>query len=511
MVLEQNLSLVNKIDRLLRWGHWFTFFNILLALCVTGSYFLADPLPQSVLGWVYLLVTWLGHTAFLCFLFFIITIFPVSLIFPYQRHVRGLAAALATCGFVALIFDAYVYHSLGYHAGSASYEQTLNLLRQQVVTNLRNFVLITAAVAAVLLSVQLVLSNFCWKKIARLSHSGTGKPALVIFLGCFVLSHLLHIWADASQNDAITRQDNILPLSYPATARTMLARYNLLESSDTAISASGLQQNWLAPDALRQPQVQLSCAAAANTAPLHVLLLPKITATQQQQLKQLGLRRMETHFAPVAADLALNNLLYADMAPNKLAEQPGWLTQLPQAYLAFDATTSWQQRLPWLATYANNYSNNNALLHWHFLDNNTDLAALLQQAAEGHVLVLELSGQSDKFALGAASFWYRWPQLQQQRISDVTQHLDIVPTLLAELGCFNQQNWSGDNLLQPQSQTKLNIVNNQLYSFRKDKMLLVEEDGSFSVWSAGTAVRLEQRLDLPMLTDALKRLPSQQQ
>jgi hypothetical protein len=57
------------------------------------------------------------------------------------------------------------------------------------------------------------------------------------------------------------------------------------------------------------------------------------------------------------------------------------------------------------------------------------------------------------------------------------------------------------------TQAKLNLLNNQLYSFRKDKMLVVNEDGSYSVWSAGTLVRLEQRLDLPMLTDALKRLP----
>lgn len=505
MVLEQNLSLVNKVDRLLRWGHWFTFFNILLALVVTGSYFLADPLPQTVLGWSYLLLTWLGHTAFLCFLFFIITIFPVSLIFPYQRHVRGLAAVLATCGFVALIFDAYVYHSLGYHAGSASYEQTLDLLRQQVVTNLRNFVLITSAVAAILLSVQLVLSNFCWKKIARLSHSGTGKPALVVFLGSFVLSHLLHIWADASQNDAITRQDNILPFSYPATARTMLARYHLLDTSGNQLSASDLQQNWLAPDALRQRKVQLSCAAAANTAPLNLIVIPKITATQQRLLKQHGLRQMDNHFAPVANAQALDNLIYADMASNDLTRVPNWISQLPDAYVSFHATANWQQQLPWVTA----YSHNKALFNWHLLDNNTDLMTSVRQANEGPLLIVELSGYSDKFALGPAAFWYRWPQLQQQRIHAITQHLDILPTLLAELGCFNQQNWSGDNLFQPHSQTKLNIINNQLYSFRKDKMLLVEEDGSFSVWSAGTAVRLEQRLDLPMLTDALKRLPAQ--
>lgn len=507
MVLEQNLSLVNKIDRLLRWGHWFTFFNVLLALLVTGSYFLADPLPQSIIGWVYLLFTWLGHTAFLCFLFFIITIFPVSLIFPYQRHVRGMAAAFATCGFVVLIFDAYVYHSLGYHAGSASYEQTLDLLRQQVVTNLRNFVLITTAVAAVLLWIQLVLSNFCWKKIARLSHSGVGKPALVLLLGSFVLSHVLHIWGDASQTDAITRQDNILPLSYPATARTMLARYNLLETSTTGLYTTDLQQNWLDPSALRQLPVQLSCAAAANTAPVHLVVLNKLTAQQQAKFKTQGLRKMNTHFAPVAKTQALDNLMYADMAHNEATTAPVWLNQLPANYVAFHATESWLQQLPWLANYQ---ASPTTLLHWHLVDNNSELMQVMQQSIDGPLLVLELSGQSDKFALGAAAFWYRWPQLQQMRITDVTQHLDILPTLLAELGCYNQQNWSGDNLLQPQSQTKLNILNNQLYSFRKDKMLLVEEDGSFSVWSAGTAVRLEQRLDLPMLTDALKRLPSQQ-
>ena len=64
MVIEQDLSLVNKIDRLLRWGHWYTFFNVLLALLITGSYFFADPWPASAAGWIYLLVNWIGHTAF---------------------------------------------------------------------------------------------------------------------------------------------------------------------------------------------------------------------------------------------------------------------------------------------------------------------------------------------------------------------------------------------------------------------------------------------------------------
>ena len=188
MVLEANLSLVKKVNRLLNWGHWFSLFNILLALVVTATYWLSDPFPQTITGWLYLGFNWLGHTAFLCFMFFILTIFPVSLIFPYQRHVRGLAAVLATSAFVVLIFDAYVYASLGYHIGSASFDQAVELLRQQIVTNLRNFVLIVLAVAALLLAFQLTLSNYCWKKAERLKQSGVAQPFLLLFIGSLCLA-----------------------------------------------------------------------------------------------------------------------------------------------------------------------------------------------------------------------------------------------------------------------------------------------------------------------------------
>ena len=229
MVLENNLSLVKKVNRLLNWGHWFSFFNILLALAVTSVYWLAEPLPVSMMGWLYLPLNWIGHTAFLCFMFFILTIFPVSLVFPYQRHVRGLAAILATVALIVLIFDAYVYANLGYHVGSASLDQAVELLRQQIVTNLRNFVLIVLAVGTLLLAVELTLSNYCWKKVERLKQSGITRPLFTLFIGSFMLSHLIHIYADANLKYDVTKQDNVLPLSYPATAKTFLARYQLVD------------------------------------------------------------------------------------------------------------------------------------------------------------------------------------------------------------------------------------------------------------------------------------------
>jgi len=498
MVLEQNLSLVNKVNRLLRWGHWFTFFNILLALPVSLSFFLADPLPQDSVGWIYLLLNWLGHTAFLSLLFFIITVFPVSLIFPSQRHVRGVAAVLATCGLVALIFDAYVYHSLGYHAGSASWQQTVDLLRQQVVTNLRNFVLITSTVALLLLAIELVLSNFCWKKIERLKHSGVGKPALYLFMGAFTASHLLHIWGDATEQLSITRQDNVLPLSYPATARTVLSRYQIINQDSVTSQTSGSLQQAL----FRQQTVQLSCAAAPQAAPLQVWLTDSLDAEQQQLLDLQHFRQLPQQLAPIDRSTALTNLLHGQLTVQALAQKPQWLSQLPAGFIGINANQAWLAQLPWLA----GLQSEQAPVQLMLLDAASLTTQLKQRSRDQQMLVIEIQGQNSPFALGPAQVWYHWPELRQQRIGDVSQHLDLLPTLLGYLGCYNQQRWPGDNWLLPNQQAKLNIIGDHIYAFRKDKMLQVKADGQYSVWSAGTFVRLEPKPDLPMLTDALNRL-----
>ena len=42
-------------------------------------------------------------------------------------------------------------------------------------------------------------------------------------------SHAMHVWADANLYQPIVQQDNMFPLSYPATAKTLMARYSLLD------------------------------------------------------------------------------------------------------------------------------------------------------------------------------------------------------------------------------------------------------------------------------------------
>ena len=501
MVLEQNLSLVKKVNRLLNWGHWFSFFNILLALIVTSVYWLSEPLPITLLGWLYLPLNWIGHTAFLCFMFFILTIFPVSLIFPYQRHVRGLAALLATTALVVLIFDAYVYANLGYHIGSASFEQAIDLLRQQIVTNLRNFTLIVLTVGALLLAVELTLSNYCWKKVERLKQAGVTGILLGVFIGSFMLSHLLHIYADANLKYDVTKQDNVLPLSYPATAKTFLARYQLVDLN----SRAQLQLDKLSlPTALNHGE-SLQCNSAMGNAATVIVVSAQLDTAQQAPFLAHGLKALEQHFAPQSVNEALINLLYGkfrtadtDMAA-LLAQPPGWLVQLPDGLVSIGRSDdTYVADLPWLSSAAP--------ARYAIVFDNAPAQRIEQYKQYANIVLLALNANHKQFSLAPVQAWSNWQALHQLQPHLVTQHLDMLPTLLSQAGCHFHTSWLGDNLLKPRNLPKLNISGEEIISFKKDKMIILRADGSYGVWSAGTLLPLNEKLDLPMLTDALKRI-----
>ncbi|WP_445427299.1 DUF3413 domain-containing protein [Alishewanella sp. HL-SH05] len=500
MVLEQNLSLVKKVNRLLNWGHWFSFFNMLLALVITASFWWAEPLPVTFLGWSYLVLTWLGHTAFICFMFFILTIFPLSLIFPYQRHIRGLAAALASIGLVLLIFDAYVYNQLGYHLGSASYDQTIDLLRQQIVTNLRNFLLIVAVVGSMLFAIELTISNFCWKKITRLGQSGIGKPALMLFFGSFMLSHVLHIYADAKLQWDITRQDNVLPFSYPATAKSLLARYQLVDLTQRAQR----QAERLSLETSLPLTGELRCTLPAQQSTLLLFSQP-LTESQINFFRQQQFRLHEQHFAPNNAPEALLNVLYGQFMveasdTEALKQRPSWLSPShSQAFSVVNRDPKLSALLPW-ATESTTFTPFSMVFDADPTQNWADY----QQYAQ--IVIVPLHSNNTKFQLAPVTALTRWPALSQQLKQHNSQQLDWLPTLVAAAGCDGQQRWLSDNLLAPKALPKLNISQQDIISIRKDKMLILRQDGSYGVWSAGTLVPLNDKLDVPMLIDALKRL-----
>ncbi|MBY5943741.1 DUF3413 domain-containing protein [Photobacterium rosenbergii] len=229
----------DKVSQLISWGHWFSFFNIIAAMLLGTRYIAHSEWPASLLGQLYLLTSWVGHFGFLVFGFYILILFPASFIIPSQRLMRLFAVLVATIGLTALLLDTHAYESLELHLSPLVWDLLLSGERTEL--NARwQYLFITVPVIFLL---QLVLSEWLWRKLRKLTRKHVGVPIATVFGICFISSHLMYIWADANLYRPITAQRSNFPLSYPMTAKTFMEKHGLLDREEYTerLNAQGVE------------------------------------------------------------------------------------------------------------------------------------------------------------------------------------------------------------------------------------------------------------------------------
>lgn len=217
---------------LLSWGHWFTFANLILALLLSSFYIIDYTMPESPTGWFYLASTWLGHFAFLSLSCFILTIFPVITLFPYKRHIRGVSAIMASIMQLYLFLDVLAYRGLGYHLTSSSFKQIREVEDVYVAMMGDSYFVMVLCVFVSILAYQFMVSNLTWKRIHQLQAFKYRYRVAGLLIFSFFVSHFMHIWGDATLNGDIAKQGSMFPAHYPLTAKTLLARYDLIDLNE---------------------------------------------------------------------------------------------------------------------------------------------------------------------------------------------------------------------------------------------------------------------------------------
>lgn len=224
-------SYSKKLLRLISWSHWFTFFNIIAAILLSSFYLFAESAPETLLGKVYLITTWFSHMAFLTFVCFVLIVFPITVLFPYTRFIRGFASLVFTITLAVLVLDAFTYQALGYHLSASSFEQVLTLIENTIEKDSFGFFSTVAVVTTLILLFELVVSNYAWKHIHQLQQTVFARYSMMGLVSAFVLSHVIHIWADANLHYDVLKQDTLFPISHPATAKTLLTKYGLFDKN----------------------------------------------------------------------------------------------------------------------------------------------------------------------------------------------------------------------------------------------------------------------------------------
>jgi membrane-anchored protein YejM (alkaline phosphatase superfamily) len=218
-----------QITKQVSWGHWFAFANILMATAISSVYLFSSPIADTPISFVYLISTWLGHTSFITFLGFVILIMPLCYKVTNLRLLRATASVIAAVGLALLAFDALFYNKTGFHLTISSAELVRTEAQGQMDAFgwLQWFYLVLLFI--IWLMFQLVIANAIFKRIGRLQSINAAPYIIVTLVVCFISSHAIHVWADARLYTPVLKQDNMFPLSYPATAKTLMARYGLVD------------------------------------------------------------------------------------------------------------------------------------------------------------------------------------------------------------------------------------------------------------------------------------------
>ncbi|EGA69677.1 hypothetical protein VISI1226_17470 [Vibrio sinaloensis DSM 21326] len=306
-----------RVSRLVGWGHWFAFFNIIAAMLIGTRYISQSPWPETLLGQFYLAVSWVGHFGFLVFALYLLVLFPLTFLIPSRKLFRLVAVCFATLGLTLLLIDTQAYQTINLHLTPVVWEVLFNEGKSTVSADLQHLFI----VMPLIFLLQLGLSEWVWRKQRKLSHKHVGRPLAALFFVSFISSHLVYVWADAYFYNPITAQRANFPLSYPMTAKSFMERHGLLDREEYL---KRLEQNKEQnTELVSYPLEPLEFSRRAN--PLNVLVI---------SVNNLRGDALNQEWMPAANEFATNNLNFTNhySSSNDTFGVFGLFYGLPSAY-----------------------------------------------------------------------------------------------------------------------------------------------------------------------------------
>ncbi len=539
-----------KILPLISWSHWFTFFNIVAAIALSSLYFFNESSPESLIGLFYLLTTWGSHMAFLTFMSFVLIVFPITLLFPNTRFIRTIASIIFTCGLLLLVLDAFIYSRLGYHLNASSSSQIIDLIASEIKDDGTVFGLISLVLFMVILTFELTISNYAWRHLKQLQKTVFARSIIIGLVAAFFFSHITHIWADATLDYDILRQDTVLPLSYPLTAKTLLTKYQMFNLEDyNERRTSQLSFTGKIP-AYPKFNGQKCQSDLTNKRSVFIVLTDDtLTETHQKQFvnrSQASSLQLNHHIDSALHADSWFNLLYS--LPTIYQEeilQQRTKPLLFQALAHYKLTTSLtiigqqettEEQVFWFEylfenkttladisslVFADKLNSIKQGVHLIYFPKNNQyqfelfmdalLLAQKQKESKDIIWVSSVGNNSKETSLTIKPALLIYPEAINHDIESLTSHMDLQPTLMKNwLACsltasdttFAYRNGS-DLLTLNKERVIANTMQSGMVVFNKDKSVFIDQNGNFESYSRKLAAPIVTSSDFPLMIDGV--------
>jgi hypothetical protein len=302
------------------------------------------------------------------------------------------------------------------------------------------------------------------------------------------------VWADARLYNPVLKQDNMFPLSYPATAKTLMARYGFIDLEERD-QQEKLQYN-SESSRFNYPPKQVYCSVD-NTrkvivlASLDIINTDSVASITSNQF-HLNLQREPEGFARQLLFGIPSNLL-------AMTSGPAVATELLNAFnVTTDFYTSGQNSQQEFDSFSDTLRNSENGFFMGIVSSEQmdkfDLSALKESAK---VLVIGKSNP-DTFKL--------WSNFVVS--SQVSSNEDIIPTVLSEFGCLAPpiRFSTGQTLQNPTRQWIVSTQDNNLVVVKYPLLTKVAKDGSYQVTNITTQSKVLIDLDTNLLSRSIKHL-----
>ncbi|MDR9826259.1 DUF3413 domain-containing protein [Vibrio sp. FNV 38] len=317
-MVDSGNSYSERVSRLVGWGHWFAFFNIIAAMLIGTRYIVQSPWPESLLGQFYLAISWVGHFGFLVFALYLLVLFPLTFIIPSRKLFRLIAVLFSTLGLTVLLIDTQAYQSISLHLNPVVWELLFTDDASPVSRDIQHLFI----VLPLIFLLELGLSEWVWRKQRKLSHRHIGRSIAAVYFVCFMISHLVYVWADISFYEPITKQRANFPLSYPMTAKSFMEKHGILDREEYQ---KRLEESEARTDEIKYPLEPIVFDRRAN--PLNVLVI------SVNNLRADALNQYAMPFTYRYSNTALNFTQHYSSS-NDLQSMFGLFYGLPTNYLS---------------------------------------------------------------------------------------------------------------------------------------------------------------------------------
>ena len=197
----------------LSWGRKM-FFGLGWALTslVALNYFQSMIIPQTFVGWIYFLSTYVGHYGLILSLLYFLIYCPIVMIFPYYYVARFTSILLLVAANLFIFFDSYLFTRFRFHADSFLWKffDDPNALNAFGLTPFKTGAIgLVASIVFVLLWIQ---GERIWRNMQTRFSNPVKNWYLVVILIALVISHSMYFVGQAKGSRYISRLQALFPV-----------------------------------------------------------------------------------------------------------------------------------------------------------------------------------------------------------------------------------------------------------------------------------------------------------